>query len=1149
NLAINPTTITLPDGEVMVAYISGISEAYNPYYHHYGIMVLASSTDNGTIWNYTFPNNNTGLSSPNCCTEGTLWDPVPSMAFGGPYDQLFLGYADAILGTFCMNYGNFNDCYTQYASAVMVQNSSNEGVTWSQPHNAFPALVTNTSTSFVPWNNLYEASLAVDVQGTLHVQAALVNDSMCYTLPYAGYNYSFCNGHAQEYTNSTDNGTSYVDPIQVYYAIGVFFAYGPYRDNEWMGSFSTMVAAGTQAFLAWTTEQCPNWATGTFCYWGGANGYSEVMVSQKFEGAGLTLTFKPAGLPAGDMFTANIMGAIRTTAAPGTVSVSGVPSGQIISYFSPWTNQSWGIAYYPTTTPASPASFTKDSTVYDNYTELVKFTVQTTPVISQNDWQYGYVNYQMNPLPGTNWVPINSTETITLTNRPATYCYPCTNLSFVSWSGVGKGNVTTLSPNITLTVAGPVNETANFHLIGWCYTSFFTATLTCMNNTYYPMQFEESGLPSNVDWKVTIVDPNGSTYENDTTGTVNGFLVPDGLISFFVWTIPADSSGNFWVPTTDVQSPGSMPQISVIHVRFTKEASSAASFPTRFFVTGLPSGTAWTLELNGNSYGVQANNTSIALAGGGPYSVNGSVIYLTDGFGYYASQVTTQEYVLNSSAGTFSVPAAVYLNGTTVVTIHYKPLYLVTTAATVGGSVTPASGWIVAGVSVALNESAWTGYHFVSWTGTGSGSTTTAQANLPNPTITPTGPVTEFATFRPNPALTWNLTISASGLPAGTNYTVSLGSVAYSGSSTFVVGEIVNGSYALQVPYVYLNSTDTTRFIPSHVASSLTVASGGLLEVDENGTLTITYTTQFLVQVAVTPAAGGTISPSAGAYWENASTALALSATPAAGYRFLGWNESTSNGVVSTSGSVTLNVLGPVVETAQFQLRPPQPPQTFWVTVSEQGLPSGVTWNISFNAVGASGSNGTLTLNGLNGSYVVNAPTIYIGPGTRYVSNVTNVTVHVNANSTGLVAVGYHAQFLVSVSASTGGSVTPGASWIDSQTSVTLTATPSTGYQFANWTGTGAHAVTGTQATITINVTGPVSEVATFTPVYKQTTTNQNSNEGMPLALGLLVALLVVGLVVGLLVGRMRRGGRAPEPASAPAEATYGEPAPEENPP
>lgn len=1132
--AMNPTITTSPSGEVFLAYITGFNESDYPIYANASAeLIVANSTNNGTTFTSHVVDNDTILKLSNCCAyPDEFVAPMPSLAYGRLNNQLYVAWGAGIYGNFCENYGTYSYCGDQTVQTVWVANSSTLAMTWSAPHLVSKTLVDPFIATGAPYNILYNPSIAVDAKGVLHLQASYVNDTLCYTYVTS----SFCNGHQQIYTNSTDNGTTWSQPVFVYYAWTPFLYYGPYQDNEWAGQYSTMIAAGNQVILAWTTEQCPGGATGTYCYWGSAAaGFGEVMVSKRYTGTGLTLTIKEKGLVSGTAWSASIMGNYRAAAAPNSLSVSGVPPSQLVSYSVPWINQSWGIAYNDSIFPGSANSFTASSTIYANFTEKVKFTVTSIPTLPYYYWTSGYVNYNLAPSPASSWVGVGTTQYENITAKSfGIYCFPCLNLSFQSWTGSGLGNVTTLSNNISVLVNGPVNETATFFINGFCYSAYnfatATYTKTCLNNTYYPMDFVESGLPANVQWGATVIDQNGSRQTNQTTSKVDGFLAPSTPVQFYVWSVPDPSTGKVWVPTTDVTSPTMSPQSALIHVLYTLQTASSARFVDTFNESGLPAGSSWTLQLNSQTYGVESNNTTLTLAGGGPTSVNGSGVYQETGYGYYAASITVTQYTENATLATLTTPGKVTFNGSTLVTINYKPLFLVTTAASVGGTVTPATGWVKGGSSVQLNVSAAAGYHFVSWTGSGSGSTNAAQAGTKNPLITPSGPVTEFATFRPNPLPTWNLTINGVGLPTGTNFTVGLGLTSFAGAGSFKVGYIVSGSYALDVPYVYLNSSQTTRFVPTGIASSLAFDSSGLLNVSANGTLTVTFTTQYLFELSSTPSAGGSITPAAGSYWENAGAVLALTATPAHHYYFVGWNATSSAGIVSIANSVSLTLTAPVIENAQFAWRPVGPPATYWIQITANGLPKGLAWNVSLGSFGASGNSSTLTVNGLNGSYTLALPDLYVGAGTRYVSSDSGKPESVTGNST--ASVNFTEQFLVTVTWSSGGSATPSSGWVAKGGSVQLTATAANASErFVNWTGNGASSYSGTNPSPTLTVNGPVSEVATFSPIFPQKTTTESPMGGQTLSFGLLAALLVVGLTVGILLTR-----RASRPPSAPPE-------------
>jgi hypothetical protein len=84
--------------------------------------------------------------------------------------------------------------------------------------------------------------------------------------------------------------------------------------------------------------------------------------------------------------------------------------------------------------------------------------------------------------------------------------------------------------------------------------------------------------------------------------------------------------------------------------------------------------------------------------------------------------------------------------------------------------------------------------------------------------------------------------------------------------------------------------------------------------------------------------------------------------------------------------------------------------------------------------------------------------------------------------STSTLTANFSTQYLVTGSAGTGGSVSlsggNSGGFYPANSSVTLTATPATGYCFSSWTGLNA----GTPASATVTVSGPISATANFIP-------------------------------------------------------------------
>ena len=72
-------------------------------------------------------------------------------------------------------------------------------------------------------------------------------------------------------------------------------------------------------------------------------------------------------------------------------------------------------------------------------------------------------------------------------------------------------------------------------------------------------------------------------------------------------------------------------------------------------------------------------------------------------------------------------------------------------------------------------------------------------------------------------------------------------------------------------------------------------------------------------------------------------------------------------------------------------------------------------------------------------------------------------------------------QYYLTMTNGTGGNVSPASGWRNSGAAISIRATPTTGYSFTNWTGTGTGSFSGTNNPGSITMGGPITETATFT--------------------------------------------------------------------
>lgn len=161
------------------------------------------------------------------------------------------------------------------------------------------------------------------------------------------------------------------------------------------------------------------------------------------------------------------------------------------------------------------------------------------------------------------------------------------------------------------------------------------------------------------------------------------------------------------------------------------QAQCPVRTPVSFLASGMPSGTSWTVTLNGVPASSTGTNITFNMTGGVySYSIATPV----------AGAVGIR-YVDSTPTGSVTV-------GTSPISISvvYSAQFHLSTALTPAGSgtVTPASGWETNHSSVVLSATPNPGYLFSSWAGNGTGN----YSGTSDPyTLTMTGPVTEIADF------------------------------------------------------------------------------------------------------------------------------------------------------------------------------------------------------------------------------------------------------------------------------------------------------------------------------------------------------------------------------------------------------------------
>ncbi|MGA8275503.1 MAG: hypothetical protein WB852_04325 [Thermoplasmata archaeon] len=1117
SVAYAPSLAVAANGTLYVAYSTNFTAddnlLCNPYsdcgFPEPGLnqsmdVVVAQSIDNGSTFSVS-----TAASAVPVYFNGLTWitgypgsivAPAPSIAIDPTTGQLYVAYAGGEIGNIC--FGTFCNAYEDFEN-VWLASSTDNGGTWTNAGVGDQALTLAAGSNESEF--LMTPSVGVGTGGTVYVNAVNANDTVC-----NGYQ---CDQWTDLLFESTDHGATFSSALEVA-PLNASIDEGPL----WDGFTTSMTMVGGVPWFAWTQQIDPSPLL-NFCFGPSLICYSQVIVSTLFTGTGLTTTLNETGLPTGYNWTVAVEGNVRTGPAGTNLSVSGVPVGENLSWSVPYENSTteYGIRYAPLSVPSSPYVQTANLTIDVTFEEEALVNISAIPVTPtgipfscgspyfSTFYQYDCANVNVTPTVGLSYAPVGVPLAYGAAPIPGfsfMNCNTCLNVSFVAWTGVGNGSWNSTISNGTTTIYGPVNETVSFNILAYCSGGL------CSNATYN-YTFVETGLPSGTSWTMTF----GNQTETSDTSLI-GFNGSGGPIPFTVWAVP-DTGTMEYVGTASPPSPITALQDAGELVNFQLESIGHGSSTLSVSATGLPAGvTSWGFSVGSTLHGTPASGGVYTVANV-PIALNATSVYGPDGIGAYPTGFSVTPEITGSTTTSLALGGTLVVTSPVEVTAHYSPEYWLTVANSTGGSVSaPAGQWIHGGLTVNLTATALAGYAFVGWTGAGLGSVTSTAATI---AVHPTGPVSELATFVAVTP-TFALSVSATGVLSGVPITVSVGEMNYTEVAPFVIPGLTAGSYSVSIPTVYPNGTSGERFVTTSVTSSLPLTAGSV-DVTANGTLAITYAEE--VTLSVGGSTNGTTDPVAGTYWETDGVSTPLTATPDTGFVFVSWNGTGLGSVTtSSSASIALTPTGPVTEAAVFAPRVIPAPATFTLTLSETGLPTGTTWSASIGANGASGT-GDLVLTGLNGTYTVVVSNVLGSVGVRYVpGNATGYSSVVTTNTT--LSVTFTTQYSLSVAATAGGTVTPSSEWVDSGGTVTLAATPSTSYEFTNWSGTGTGAYSGTNANPVLTVTGPVSEIATFVPTASLSKSSSSSGGSELLAIALLLVLLVVGLVVGLLIARLR---------------------------
>ena len=239
----------------------------------------------------------------------------------------------------------------------------------------------------------------------------------------------------------------------------------------------------------------------------------------------------------------------------------------------------------------------------------------------------------------------------------------------------------------------------------------------------------------------------------------------------------------------------------------------------------------------------------------------------------------------NSASTTLKNPTT---TDTDLIANFAKISYTLTWTVNGGGTVAPPSGTTyVLDDALAVTATPAAGWQFLNWTGAGAANlvdANSASTTIINPTTSNTDLVANFA--KTTYTLTW--TVNGSGTvtpPSGTNYVLDTALVV---TATPAAGwEFVNWTGAGAVNLVDANSASTTIINP-------TDSNTDLVANFVKTTYTLTWTVT----------GSGTMAPASGTTYVL-DDALAVTATPAAGWQFVNWTGAGAANLVDASSAST----------------------------------------------------------------------------------------------------------------------------------------------------------------------------------------------------------------------------------------------------
>ncbi|MBX8644839.1 MAG: thermopsin family protease [Thermoplasmata archaeon] len=555
-------------------------------------------------------------------------------------------------------------------------------------------------------------------------------------------------------------------------------------------------------------------------------------------------------------------------------------------------------------------------------------------------------------------------------------------------------------------------------------------------NAGYTVTFAESGLPAGQSWSIKMSNETGASVTLSSTSARMTFVVPMGHYSYTIDVV------NGYSPTM-IENSGNISQNTVQSITFVKWPASmistgSSSFPL-FALYDPSNGYVYVSNNNASSIDVFNGNSVVQVINTGSYP--GELVYDPSNGNIYALLGSGIDVINPSSGGIGAILSGYYFSA---MAYDSANSYLYATGNDNITVINPATGSVINTIALNFNPDciaydANNNYLYL----------TNMNNNAPGGNITVLNPQTSGMVS----------VIAVSYEPLWVIYNAFNNEI-YAAGFNYNIYAVGMNVYSVPGSVSDISGTSIVKTI------TVGYAPGMMTFNPSNGQVYVSNLFSDNVTVI------------------NGSTNTVIRSI-AVGYYPIGVAYDADTGVLYVANAFSGNVA--LINTIQI----------YSVMFSESGLPSGTSWSVTLNGATEASTSSTITFSEPNGTYgyTVSTP-ISGGSGVRYV-NVSSGSVTVNGNNAG-VAVSYTTQYYLTTysSPSTGGTTSPLSGWYNASSTVTISATPVSGYVFLSWTGSGSGNYTGKSSSQVITMDSPITETAYFGRVYNVTFTESSLPSG-----------------------------------------------------